>query len=61
MNSDDALDETEFRTLIDLNAQHDLGRAATVKRFGRYSTAFRRVDENEDGLVTREELAKAAE
>lgn len=60
-NADGALDAVEFRAFIDLNAEDDLGKAARVKRFGRYDTAFGRADENADGAVTREEIAAMAE
>ncbi|MEO0624224.1 MAG: hypothetical protein AAFU49_06360 [Pseudomonadota bacterium] len=61
VNADGALTRSEFRTLIDLNAEDGLGRAAMVKRFGRYDTAFGRVDQNCDGLVTPEEMKTLAE
>lgn len=56
VDANGALSLSEFTTLIDLNAEDGLGRAATVKRFGRYGTAFGRVDANADGLVTPEEI-----
>ncbi len=59
-NADQKLDATEFKTFINLNADFDIGRAATVRRFGAYETAFSKVDANGDGFVTAEELAAAA-
>jgi len=60
-DADGALTLSEFTTLIDLNASHGIGRAATVKRFGRYDVAFGRADGNGDGLVTPEEMQALAE
>lgn len=59
-NADKALNLDEFRTLIDLNAQHNIGRAKMVKRLGKYSMAFGRMDANGDGLVTPSEISKMA-
>lgn len=61
VNVDNALTFDEFTTFIDLNADDDIGRAGVVRRFGRYETAFGRIDANEDGFVTPEELAAQAE
>ncbi|MEL6486064.1 MAG: hypothetical protein AAFQ13_02825 [Pseudomonadota bacterium] len=55
-NEDGKLSKTEFRKFIDLNAEDKLGRAATVKSYGMYDTAFGRVDANKDGYVTSDEL-----
>jgi len=60
-NGDGTLDRQEFRAFIDANADDDIGRAAMVRRFGAYDTAFERVDTNEDGNITRWELAAARE
>ncbi len=61
VDADGALTLAEFTTLIDLNAQDDLGRAATVKRFGGDATAFGRIDADGDGVLTREEIRAQAE
>lgn len=58
-NEDGKLSKSEFRTFIDLNAEDNLGRAATVKSYGIYDRAFGRVDGNKDGYVTPEEIKAA--
>lgn len=60
VDANGALTLSEFTTLIDLNAEDGLGRAATVKRFGRYATAFERLDANADAVVTPEEIKALA-
>lgn len=60
-NADGALNRGEFETLINLNADDDIGRASVVRRFGRYDTAFGRIDANADGFVTPEEMRAMAE
>ncbi|MEO1315817.1 MAG: hypothetical protein AAFW01_04375 [Pseudomonadota bacterium] len=60
-NTDGALTLSEFTTLIDLNAQSGIGRAAMIKRLGRYGTAFGRLDGDGDGVVTAEELQALAQ
>ncbi|MEM6421664.1 MAG: hypothetical protein AAF698_03670 [Pseudomonadota bacterium] len=55
-NADGALTLSEFTILVDLNAEHGIGRASMIKRFGRYGMAFGRLDGNADGLVTPEEM-----
>ncbi len=60
-NSDGALTLTEFTKLIDLNAADKLGRAATVKKSGRYKMVFKRLDSNADGFLTKTELQAVAE
>lgn len=59
-NEDGALNRDEFETLINLNADDDIGRARMVRRFGRYDTAFGRVDANDDGFVIPEEMQAVA-
>ena len=56
-DGDGALTRGEFTRLIDLNAQHGIGRAKLIARFSRYQVAFRRADANANGSVTREELS----
>lgn len=60
VNKDEKLDLAEFTTFINLNADLGLGRAATVRRFSQYARAFATADTNQDGFVTREEIAAQA-
>ena len=60
-NKDEQLDTAEFKTFINLNADHGLGRASTIRRFGAYGRAFGTLDSNNDGAVSREEIAKQAQ
>ncbi|MEM6487756.1 MAG: hypothetical protein AAF677_05700 [Pseudomonadota bacterium] len=60
-NADGALTLSEFTTLIDLNAASGIGRAAMIKRFGKYDVAFQRLDRDADGLVTAEEIQRLAQ
>ncbi len=57
VNQDQHLDLGEFTTFINLNADHGLGRAATIRRLGMHSRAFGRLDADRDGVVSRQELA----
>ncbi|MEM6664035.1 MAG: hypothetical protein AAF666_17875 [Pseudomonadota bacterium] len=59
-NGDGALTLDEFTALIDLNAADGIGRAGVIKRMGRESTAFGRIDANADGLISIEELSAMA-
>ena len=61
VNKDGQLDLAEFTAFINLNADHGLGRAATVRRLGMYAKAFATADANKDGLVSREEIAARAQ
>lgn len=57
-NEDSKLNKAEFRKFIDANADDNIGRgAAMVRQFNAYDTAFARIDANEDGFITGEELA----
>lgn len=58
-NGDRRLSRAEFRAFIDANAEDGLGRAGTIRRFSAYDRAFDRVDRNDNGLVTPDELAVA--
>ena len=60
-NDDGAISRSEFETLIDLNAADNLGRAQRVKRSGRYDMVFNRLDANNDGFLTRQEMQSFAE
>lgn len=60
VNKDEKLDLAEFTTFINLNADHGLGRAATIRRFSQYARAFATADANKDGFVTRAEIAEQA-
>lgn len=58
-DGNESLDPTEFQSLIDANAENEIGRAATVKRFGAYKRAFKRADQNSDGRVAWSEILSA--
>jgi len=60
-NSDGALTYAEFERLINLNADDGLGRAEMVRRMGRYSMAFNRLDANGDGFLTKGEMQSMAQ
>ncbi|MEM6679848.1 MAG: hypothetical protein AAF675_18450 [Pseudomonadota bacterium] len=59
-DADTMLTLEEFTRFIHLNAEDGLGRAAMIKRHGRESTAFGRVDMDGDGLVTPDEIRAIA-
>lgn len=61
VNQDQQLDFGEFRTFINLNADHGLGRAGMIRRFGMHSRAFGRIDANQDGVVTTDEIRAQAQ
>ena len=50
----------EFETFINLNADHKLGRAASIRRFRMYKKAFKEIDANGDGIVTKGEITAQA-
>ncbi|MEL7344391.1 MAG: hypothetical protein AAFN59_05955 [Pseudomonadota bacterium] len=55
-NGDGLLVYAEFATFIDLNAADGIGNAARVSSRGLHARAFERVDANNDGMVTPQEL-----
>jgi len=55
------LNSAEFKTFINHNADHNIGRASSVRRFGMYTKAFKEADANGDGVVTKEEIAAQAQ
>ena len=59
-DGDTALTRRAFTTLIDHNAQHEIGRARQITRLDRYDMAFSRADADADGGVTLEELSAFA-
>lgn len=61
VNKDEQLDFAEFTTFINLNADHNLGRATAVRRLGMYEKAFGQVDANRDGIVSKQEIAAQAQ
>lgn len=60
-NDDRKLNSEEFRAFINANAEDDIGRASTVRRFGAYDRAFARLDADKDGEITLTEMAAARE
>ena len=60
-NNDGALYASEFELLMKLSAEDNLGRAAMVVRTGAYEQAFTRLDMNNDGAISREEIQAFAE
>lgn len=61
VNKDEQLDLAEFTTFINLNADHNLGRAGLIRRFGMHGKAFGQADANRDGVVSKEEIATQAQ
>lgn len=61
VNQDERLDMAEFTTFINLNADHNLGRAAMIRRFGMHGRAFGQIDANGDGVVSKQEIAMQAQ
>lgn len=59
-NNDGMLYRSEFETLMKLNANDKLGRAAMVVRSGAYKKVFDRLDQNNNGAVSRDELQDMA-
>ncbi len=61
VNKDEKLDLAEFTAFINLNADHNLGRAATIRRLGMYGRAFKEADANGDAAVSKQEIAARAD
>ena len=59
INQDRHLDFKEFTQFVNLNADHGIGRAAIIRRFGMHGRAFGKRDSNSDGLVSPQEIASA--
>lgn len=57
VDRNDQLNLAEFKIFINLNADQNLGQAVSVRRFGIYTKAFKKVDANGDGIVTKHEIA----
>jgi hypothetical protein len=51
----------EFKTFINLNADQNIGQASRIRRFEMYAKAFKKVDANGDGVVTKGEIAAQAQ
>lgn len=60
-NGDGALTMDEFTAFVDLNAASGIGRSAMLKRSGRYSMAFGRLDNNSDGVISTSEMQALAQ
>jgi Ca2+-binding EF-hand superfamily protein len=61
VDKNEQLNQSEFKTFINLNADHNLGQASSVRRLGMYTKAFKKADANGDGVVTKEEIAAQAQ
>ena len=57
VNSDDSLDADEFETFINLQAEDKIGKSRTITRFKAYKRAMDKVDADENGKVSLEEIA----
>ena len=53
----DQLNLAEFKIFVNLNADQNLGQAISVRRFGIYTKAFKKLDANGDGILTKHEIA----
>lgn len=56
VNSDRTITPGEFRTLIEELVVAGSEKAISVKKWGVYGYAFKRIDANKDGLITPAEL-----
>lgn len=61
VDKNEQLNVAEFKTFINVNADHNLGRASSIRRLGMYTKAFKVADANGDGVVTKEEIAAQAQ
>jgi hypothetical protein len=61
VDKNEQLNQSEFKTFINLNADHNLGQASSVRRLGMYTKAFKKADANGDGVVIKEEIAALAQ
>lgn len=57
VDNNDQLNLAEFKIFINLNADQNLGQAISVRRFGIYNKAFKKLDANGDGILTKHEIA----
>ena len=57
VDKNDQLNLAEFKIFINLNADQNLGQAISVRRFGIYTNAFKKLDANGDGILTKHEIA----
>lgn len=57
VDNNDQLNLAEFKIFINLNADQNLGQAISVRRFGIYTKAFKKLDANGDGILTKHEIA----
>jgi Ca2+-binding EF-hand superfamily protein len=60
IDKNEQLSLSEFMTFINLNAEHNLGQAASIRQFKMYKRAFKRADANGDGILTKQEIAAQA-
>ena len=58
-NANDVLSPAEFRNFVALEAEDGIGASRMIKRFRAYGRAFKRLDTDEDGAVTRDALGVA--
>ena len=58
-NADDGLDAEEFKAFVELEAEDDIGASRRIQSMQIYDRAFRRMDRNEDGLLSRDEIGLA--
>ena len=57
VDNNDQLNLAEFKIFINLNADQNLGQAISVRRFGIYTKAFKKLDADGDGILTKHEIA----